>query len=234
MDYAKKSKDMVQEIISEIPFEDVKYILNLAFSKVAPEFWHVPASSTGKYHPLYACGDSGLARHTIAAVHFCKRVFVADPSISERERAIVIAAMLLHDTCKLGTKFEEKYTIFEHPLMVQTLLTPADLQQQPELIMLWQSINILIASHMGRWNTPTSKDMQYGFGRIVSNISKVRQLPSNIIALPKESAIEFLKLPVPTSKLELVVSQSDYTAADNLCMLTIFDDVSSAWANVSR
>lgn len=32
------------------------------------EFYHAPASSTGKYHPDYALGDGGLYRHTEAAV----------------------------------------------------------------------------------------------------------------------------------------------------------------------
>ena len=31
-------------------------------------FYHIPASSTGKYHPKYALGDGGLLRHTKVVV----------------------------------------------------------------------------------------------------------------------------------------------------------------------
>ena len=35
--------------------------------KTLPEYWyHVGASSTGKYHPEYSLGEGGLMRHTVA------------------------------------------------------------------------------------------------------------------------------------------------------------------------
>ena len=37
--------------------------------KTVPEYWyHVGASSTGKYHPEYSLGEGGLMRHTVALV----------------------------------------------------------------------------------------------------------------------------------------------------------------------
>ena len=37
--------------------------------KTIPEYWyHVGASSTGKYHPEYPLGEGGLMRHTVALV----------------------------------------------------------------------------------------------------------------------------------------------------------------------
>ena len=37
--------------------------------KTLPEYWyHVGASSTGKYHPEYSLGEGGLMRHTVALV----------------------------------------------------------------------------------------------------------------------------------------------------------------------
>ena len=37
--------------------------------KTIPEYWyHVRASSTGKYHPEYSLGEGGLMRHTVALV----------------------------------------------------------------------------------------------------------------------------------------------------------------------
>ena len=37
--------------------------------KTIPEYWyHVGASSTGKYHPEYSLGEDGLMQHTVALI----------------------------------------------------------------------------------------------------------------------------------------------------------------------
>lgn len=57
---------MLEEIINTIENEDLKELAN-ELIKTIPDYWyHVGASSTGKYHPAYALGEGGLMRHTIA------------------------------------------------------------------------------------------------------------------------------------------------------------------------
>ena len=41
-------------------------------------FFEVAASSTGKYHPVYALGVGGLVRHTIAAVEIANEMYRMD------------------------------------------------------------------------------------------------------------------------------------------------------------
>ena len=46
---------------------------------VVPEyFWEIPASSTGKHHPIFALGKGGLVRHTKACVKIATELFRND------------------------------------------------------------------------------------------------------------------------------------------------------------
>ena len=46
--------------------------------KTIPEYWyHVGASSTGKYHPEYSLGEGGLMRHTVALVRILNHMLEA-------------------------------------------------------------------------------------------------------------------------------------------------------------
>lgn len=217
--YSTYCKDNVGKIITEINRDNsiVGTVTRKAFSKVAEDFWHVPASSTGKYHPLYACGDAGLARHTLAAVHFAERFIISD-NIDKVTGAYVKAALLLHDTCKLGVNFEARYTLFEHPILVFLLLSSAELTQEEYNV--WVQLNNLISSHMGIWCSPTERDRQYNMNRIMSNFEKVGLCGPN--------------LPIPTSDIQKLVARCDYLAADKECMLTMFESQKGAWKDVER
>ena len=76
-------------------------------------FFHVAASSTGKYHPKYALGDGGLLRHTKAAVRIAHELLI-NPSITnftDDEKDLIIMALTLHDGLKSGLEKSE-YTLF--------------------------------------------------------------------------------------------------------------------------
>lgn len=84
----------------------------------SPEyFFHVAASSTGKYHPAYALGEGGLVRHTQAATRIAYELFRTEMfRYDSDEQDIILASLILHDTYKHGV-IESKYTITEHPLV---------------------------------------------------------------------------------------------------------------------
>ncbi len=89
--------------------------------KILPDYWYrVPASSTGKYHPEYALGESGLLRHSKAAMRIGYEL-LCDPSIggkyAEHERDLMLLSLLVHDGLKSGNP-EEKYTRFDHPILM--------------------------------------------------------------------------------------------------------------------
>lgn len=120
---------------------------------VAPEyFWEIPASSTGKYHPAYCLGKGGLVRHTKAAVRIALELFRNDSvqAYTDTEKDFIIAALILHDSCKNGFNPRHHFTVTEHPLLVKELFKKQDLDAETAVHA--EFISSLIAPHMGQWN----------------------------------------------------------------------------------
>lgn len=65
-------------ILNTIESEDIRKFAERCIKTIPDYFWNVGASSTGKYHPQYALGDLGLARHTCALVRFLNHIFAVD------------------------------------------------------------------------------------------------------------------------------------------------------------
>ena len=131
--------------LSLIANESIRSITEGLLRHVPAYFWHVPASSSGKYHPAYALGEGGLVRHTKAAVKFAEMLFnISDFTADERD--FIVAALLLHDCQKQGDGTAE-HTVFEHPLLAAGYVK----DNAPS----WYADKVcpLIASHMGQWNT---------------------------------------------------------------------------------
>lgn len=126
--------------------EDLKYLINL----LPDYFFEIPASSTGKYHPKFASTKNGLVKHTKVAVKLAYDLFET-VNFTDEDKDLIIMALTLHDGLKKGL-VEEKYTRFDHPLLVSKLI----LSHASELNM--DTYNVrkicsLIESHMGKWNT---------------------------------------------------------------------------------
>lgn len=114
----------------------------------------VAASSTGKYHPTYALGDGGLARHTVALVRILNHVFgvesIAD-QFTSRERDLLRVAGIAHDMQKSGSQEDyerNKYTKFDHPLRAANMVRKLSGLPEEEK----ELIATTIESHMGQWN----------------------------------------------------------------------------------
>lgn len=120
--------------------------------EVPEYFFHVAASSTGKYHPTYSLGEGGLVRHTQAAVRIAVELFkMSERGYADTEKDIVISSLILHDTAKHGFN-GSKYTITEHPLEIVKFI-----QSKPEISSIipedvLSTICKCISSHMGKWN----------------------------------------------------------------------------------
>lgn len=111
-------------------------------------FFEVSASSTGKYHPEYALGEGGLVRHTQAAVRIAIELFKIESfKYSEKQKDIIISALILHDGAKLGIP-KQKYTITEHPLVISKFIKDNNKILNNEDLWI---ITECIESHMGQW-----------------------------------------------------------------------------------
>lgn len=137
--------------IALIKSEAIQELVIKALTKVKEEFFIVAASSTGKHHPDYAQGEGGLLRHVQAAVYFADIITSLEMfSLEPTTRDLIIAAVILHDTCKGGVDWNRPYA-FEHPLLVKELLKEEELDEYEAVY--WDEITYLISSHMGQWTT---------------------------------------------------------------------------------
>ena len=138
--------------------EDAKYLV----SHLPDYFFKVDASSTGKYHPKYAAGDGGLTRHVKSACKFANELLL-NPIIgkpyTERDKDLIIIALLVHDGLKYGPKEKEKYTRFDHPLLAGDYVKENKknlLMNDEEL----EKVEKSIKSHMGPWNTNSYSEIE--------------------------------------------------------------------------
>lgn len=126
-------------------------VLRYFVDTVPHYFWHVQASSTGKYHPEYALGEEGLLRHTCAAVRIAAAIINLDQYsgiFDDIDKDNIIVALMLHDTFKHGEEKDGKYnqySIHEHPLLAADKVRE-HLDDEHKY-----AIANCIASHMGEW-----------------------------------------------------------------------------------
>ncbi len=138
--------------IDYIKDERIKRACRVLIKLLPDYFFEVEASSTGKYHPDYALGAGGLLRHTKAAVRIAHEL-LADPSIGEKytaeEKDLMLMGLMFHDGLKSGL-VKEKYTRFDHPLLMVKLIQ----DNKDELKLEDKEITFLcdvIKTHMGVW-----------------------------------------------------------------------------------
>ena len=143
-------------ILNTIENEDIRYFAEQCIETIPDYFWELGASSTGKYHPQYALGDLGLARHTCALVRFLNHILSVDcfgNKFTSREKDLMRVAGMMHDTRKSGDDeayAKNKFTKFDHPLLAANeIRTLIGFISEEEL----ELVATTIESHMGQWNT---------------------------------------------------------------------------------
>ena len=154
---AKKSKDVVKNAFSkEFSYMKNNDIKNFLFEllRMAPGyFYSAPSSSTGKHHPAYEFTKGGIVLHTKAVVYFLMQMLELEEydEFNERERDLLIAAAILHDSKKHGLNPYSEYTNFEHPRIAeQFILDYKDCGVIPEEEV--KFIADAVKTHMGQWN----------------------------------------------------------------------------------
>lgn len=160
MDSSEKIKKFQKEI-SYINDADLKSDATYLIGILPDYFFEVDASSTGKYHPKYAAGNMGLARHVKAAVKMAVEL-LSNPIIgkpySNRDRDLIIIALLIHDGLKYGKVKTDKYTKFDHPILISNYVKEvrSNLKMSDEDV---TKLCSMVASHMGPWNVSSYSDI---------------------------------------------------------------------------
>lgn len=145
--------DILREEIASIGSPKIKEFVVKALSAAPAYFWTAPASTTGKYHPVFSLGKGGLVRHTKAVVKFAREFIVAMEL--EKYSDHIIAASILHDIIKNGEFYvdgrfdpREKEVTKNHGLSASIWLSKHVNVEDPEI----KFVTDLIAKHMGRWS----------------------------------------------------------------------------------
>jgi len=147
----KERLELFKEELGLIIRKDVRD-LTKAVIEAAPDyvFWDCPSSSSGKYHPIDELSGGGTILHT-------RKVFAVAYELSrgldcEKNRDLVLSAVLLHDLAKQGLK-KTGHTVKDHPQLAAQLIADTynsgfkdKLDKYSANIIYWA-----VFSHYGPW-----------------------------------------------------------------------------------
>jgi hypothetical protein len=159
----KLTHDVVLEdffkIASKIENPAIRKFVYEGFNMISEDFWMVPTSSSGRYHPPESnITPMGLLVHNIKACTVAKGLFGFFGVTNKDEMDIVIAAILLHDSYKGGWAAWNGM-VPEHGYIAISYL--ADIELEPEYYK--EKLLGCIETHMSRWARPFSSVTKFLF-----------------------------------------------------------------------
>lgn len=105
--------------------------LSLLSSSVSEKMKSVPASSSGKYHPLFAQGEGGLVRHSKAVAQTAYGLAGLLNVPGNKDRFVV--AGLMHDMWKLGPEGNSSFTDPKHGSLAAEALARVGMSEEADL-----------------------------------------------------------------------------------------------------
>lgn len=128
------------------------YLLN----RIPDYFFSVPASSSGRYHPIGDLGEGGLVRHSIAVKKMLEHLFEPEGyyEFTDREKDLLRLAALFHDSFKSGTQemYEQDiHTKHLHPVYAAQFVVMSSIMAEFDYKDACFIADAII-SHMGQWN----------------------------------------------------------------------------------
>lgn len=177
-----------EKAIDTIENEELRAFAHFCADNIPTYFWTIPASSSGKYHPVTDLGEGGLVRHSLMVYRVALDLLTQNDITDNTYCDMAKFAALFHDCCKAGTQDEPApNTVHKHPTLAVILLSEftMDFEMTETLMSMLTKICMAIETHMGRWTTS------------------------------KYSSIE---LPKPQTALERLVHTADYIASRKYCL----------------
>lgn len=139
--------------LSLIVDEELRMQVKSYMEEATPDyFWTDGASSSGKFHPQFSQGIGGLVRHTKAVVMFAEELLRMSSYayMKDEYKDFVIAACILHDTCKYGMYEYDKSEYKNHAANAANRFAEWCYEGDYRAhYLLLQAIR----SHMGQWST---------------------------------------------------------------------------------
>ena len=154
--------------LSRIENENVRVSTETILDMMPEYFYEIPASSSGKHHPIFSLGKGGLVRHVKVAMRILEEMF-RDKSFGTYDdytKDLIRMALMLHDGFKSGLT-NSGHTLSEHPVIMSRFI----LDNKDKLLISEEDaefVSRLIITHMGPWNTNKS-------GEIIMPVPKTRE-----------------------------------------------------------
>lgn len=138
-------------------YKDVALYL---MEKAPDYFWTIPASTSGKYHPVTDLGEGGLVRHSLMVARVMEDLIRKEKDSCDDDLfSMLIIASLFHDVMKCGEQTEDFITEHEHPIYSAGFVYRNGIQVHSLLSQSWfATVAHMIERHMGRWTTSTHSD----------------------------------------------------------------------------
>lgn len=143
---------LFDQALSLIHDDDIRDFTEQLLIDADDYFFIEPASSSGKYHPQYALGNGGLARHSIAVALILNGILECNCyEFTDKERDLLICSAIVHDIKKYGDG--KKHTVKEHPELASKYILSE--QKNGEFIPMEDSkfISEAVKTHMGQWGS---------------------------------------------------------------------------------
>lgn len=168
----------VEPLTSLIEDDDLRGFAYFILSQTHPEFWVIPASSSGKYHPVWDNVKGGLIRHIKVTMGFALSAMrrygyspesAGDANYNAKFRDIIAFAVIFHDWGKNGHPVKKwgKHTSWTHgedtAEMIEQELLPKfikffpEIQNLEELKDMVKEACIAIYYHYGVWTKRADK-----------------------------------------------------------------------------
>ncbi len=139
--------------------DDIKHFTLDVLLKIPDYWWVVPASSSGLYHPSFSCETNGLVKHTKATIQIALTLFEVNVfDFTQRDRGIILASLILHDTFKSGLEYGQ--TKFDHPKMITDFIEENSKIMEKIPKEDFDKLKSAINCHMGKWNTKKNSKLE--------------------------------------------------------------------------
>ena len=182
-------KETFYKVVNNFKNETLKEFAIYCADRLPKYFWEIPASTSGKYHPITDLGEGGLVRHSLMTYKVVTDLIeMSDRELDTETKETLQFSALFHDCCKCGTDENSiGHTSHEHPLIASRFLSTKyyEFSTRTNKKVNINAICSCIESHMGKWNTSKYSDVV---------------------------------LPTPKDWREILVHQADYIASRKYCL----------------
>lgn len=140
----------IEEVNKCITNHDLQQCTIIVANSIPQYFFEIPASSTKKYHPVWANQKGGLVAHSLITMQWAKELLRLEGFNPEKQDEVMFASAF-HDAYKNGLQ-NTNYTVSRHPqLGAENIYSILSYHLPKSHTVDVDLIHRLIITHMGQW-----------------------------------------------------------------------------------